>query len=114
MILIFMFEGHQEDMSLEGKDMEEDVRLVEPDPMERLVVPETSERLLPTSCSPERLLVPSPRTPLSPGTPESRGHLSPGTPESRGHRVPRSPGASESIEVAAVARRSPSVASAKL
>ena len=84
--------------------------------MERLVVPETSERLLPTSCSPERLLVPSPRTPLSPGTPDSRGHLSPGTPESRGHRAPLSlsPGPSESIEVAAVARRSPSVASAKL
>ena len=93
------------------------------DPMERLVVPETSERLIPTSCSPERLLVPGmtmmmatpeSRVPLSPGTPESRAHLSPGTPESRGHRAPLSPGTSESIEVAVAARRSPSVASARL
>ena len=90
-----------------------DSRLVVPDPMERLVVPENSERSIPTSFSPERLLVPGTTMMMSggPATPESRATLSPGTPEYRAHRATLSPGTSESIEVA---RRSPSVASAKL
>ena len=90
-----------------------DSRLVVPDPMERLVVPENSERSIPTSFSPERLLVPGTTMMMSggPATPESRATLSPGTPEYRAHRANLSPGTSESIEVA---RRSPSLASAKL
>ena len=104
-------------------------RLVAPDPMERLVVPETCNRPVSTTsisslCSPERLLVPeilnSPGSPeyrsQHPGSPEYRSQqlafLSPGgAMESRAHRLSLSPGTPEGFEVA---RRSPSVASAKL
>ena len=94
-------------------------RLVAPDPMERLVVPETCNRPMSTTsvsslCSPERLLVPEILN--SPGSPEYRSQqlafLSPGgAMESRAHRMSLSPGTPEGFEVA---RRSPSVASAKL
>merc|ERR1712088_865566 len=83
-----------------GEAQDDISRLVAPDPMERLVVPETCARPMSTTsvsslCSPERLLVPEILN--SPGSPEYRSQQLAflslgGAMESRAHRLSLSPG----------------------